>query len=141
MKSYNIQVIYKSKNKIRIVLSEQSVFLLVGAKRFELPTSWTPFKRATKLRYAPTSKRNWIYDTTNFQIRQGEFCHSLYIHMKIASSMFFTSYQKSFPRLIEVKSMYLSTWDSLEIENLSLFTWIHKNNSIFFQKKKKKFKI
>ena len=30
--------------------------LLVGARGFEPPTPWTPFKCATRLRYAPTEK-------------------------------------------------------------------------------------
>src|SRR5690606_39001905 len=34
------------------------VFVVVGAGRFELPTSWTRTMRATKLRYAPSCRES-----------------------------------------------------------------------------------
>ena len=35
-----------------------SAFFMVGVTRIELATSWTPFKRATKLRYTPITDHN-----------------------------------------------------------------------------------
>ena len=39
---------------LRQTLLQERILILVGARGFEPPTSSTPLKRATELRYAPT---------------------------------------------------------------------------------------
>ena len=48
--------------------------MLVGARGFEPPTSSTPLKRATELRYAPTFISSIAYNSTSAKIAvQGNF--------------------------------------------------------------------
>src|SRR5262245_17375949 len=59
-------------------LTFQPIHSSVGARRFELPTSCSRSRRATKLRYAPfsflTSESYWMYCLTSHRTMQHQVC-------------------------------------------------------------------
>src|SRR5215470_2182897 len=73
-------------------LTFQPIHSSVGARRFELPTSCSRSRRATKLRYAPfsflTSESYWMYCLTSPLTMQHQVCIVIQAHADHALAQF-----------------------------------------------------